>query len=275
MPGLRKNGKGCQSAGVRRLWQLSFEEGIPMDKWDRRYLLSIEELLLSEGLEKRCLALVDAETKRRTEGTKSRRRRGEIIGAGLLLQLGLWEAGAGQRICAAAGSGAGGAWVPEASGLSVPHGLQRLTLTRLLEILEQADHLPLPIVYGRGEQGKPYLKNYHYHYNVSHSGRYVLCVLADREVGVDIQQREPGDRTRLVQRFFPEEERRCWETGGDQLFYRLWCRKEACAKLEGGRIGDYLARDLGEGLPAYRFEEYEFEDCQIAICWRGQEQETI
>ena len=39
-----------------------------------------------------------------------------------------------------------------------------------------------------GEHGKPFLSyRPSLHYNISHSGKYVVCILADQEVGIDVQ----------------------------------------------------------------------------------------
>lgn len=36
--------------------------------------------------------------------------------------------------------------------------------------------------------GKPYLRDYpNAHFNISHSGQYVVCAVADRPVGIDVQ----------------------------------------------------------------------------------------
>ena len=39
------------------------------------------------------------------------------------------------------------------------------------------------------EHGKPYLSDYSdVHFNISHSGEYVVCSVSDKPVGVDIQK---------------------------------------------------------------------------------------
>ena len=41
----------------------------------------------------------------------------------------------------------------------------------------------------RGEHGKPFFTlQPKIHYNISHSGKYVVCVFAGEEVGIDIQK---------------------------------------------------------------------------------------
>jgi len=45
-----------------------------------------------------------------------------------------------------------------------------------------------PVRYFQDEKGKKYLANAFCHFNLSHSGEYVACVLSDQPVGIDIQQ---------------------------------------------------------------------------------------
>ena len=48
--------------------------------------------------------------------------------------------------------------------------------------------IPIPAKYKRNEHGKPYLEDRQGIYvNWSHSGDYVICAVADREVGIDLQ----------------------------------------------------------------------------------------
>ena len=46
----------------------------------------------------------------------------------------------------------------------------------------------------KGPHGKPYLVNHpKIHYNISHSGRFVLCAISGVPVGIDIQQKRIVD----------------------------------------------------------------------------------
>ena len=82
------------------------------------------------------------------------------------------------------------------------------------------------------------------HFNLSHSGELALCAVADREVGVDLEQLEHhDDMQRVAQHFFSEVEARTLGTlsGMDRthFFFRTWVRKEAYLKASG----EGLARD--------------------------------
>jgi 4'-phosphopantetheinyl transferase len=82
------------------------------------------------------------------------------------------------------------------------------------------------------------------HFNLSHSGELALCAVADREVGVDLEQvKQHDDMERVAQHFFSRVEAR--ELGAlsgidrTHYFFRTWVRKEAYLKA----CGEGLARD--------------------------------
>ncbi|MBO4411189.1 MAG: 4'-phosphopantetheinyl transferase superfamily protein [Lachnospiraceae bacterium] len=63
--------------------------------------------------------------------------------------------------------------------------------------------------YGYGPQEKPYLIDLpDFHFNISHSGEYVMLAAADREVGCDIEKIARYD-LRVAKRFFTPEEYEC------------------------------------------------------------------
>lgn len=109
-------------------------------------------------------------------------------------------------------------------------------LNRSLECMG-AD-IALPAAYGRNSYGKPYLlQNQEIKVNWSHSGAYVICAAADREVGIDLQFMEKEPKEALVRRILQPEERMIYEnTPKEQrtvLFYRYWTAKESFLKAVG------------------------------------------
>lgn len=90
-----------------------------------------------------------------------------------------------------------------------------------------------------GEQGKPYLTEYpKVHFNLSHSGDYVVVALGESELGVDV---EVSSRNALAvaKRCFHEREYRellCYEADPERLcqrFQQYWSMKEAYIKYTG------------------------------------------
>lgn len=85
--------------------------------------------------------------------------------------------------------------------------------------------------------GKPYVNNAdHIHFNLSHSGEYVACILSDRPCGIDVELMKEGN-SKIARRFFPESEYRYILDGAEEMrkerFYEIWTAREAYSKLEG------------------------------------------
>ena len=90
----------------------------------------------------------------------------------------------------------------------------------------------------KGEHGKPFLTlQPRIHYNISHSGKYVMCVIAGQEVGIDIQEHRKVNYERLVQRMVPSDMVR---EEPEKAFFAQWVLREAYIKW----TGEGLARDL-------------------------------
>ena len=246
---------------------------------DRKYLLFIDKLLesdISDEMLESCLAMLDEERKQKVKDATNRKKKAENIGAGLLLQLAVSEA-ENQR------SESGGVvknqqqermlkLIPEQKIICI-------TLEEVLHYLEQSSQAPLPLEYTYGENGKPYLKNYPYYFNLSHSGKYIFCVISESEVGVDIQQTKPLINNRIAERFFTEAEKRQLEEctspqEKERLFYRFWTEKEAYGKLTGEGIASVLAMSQNKTMEKNGefpviFEEIELADYQLAVCkWK-------
>lgn len=84
--------------------------------------------------------------------------------------------------------------------------------------------------------GKPYFSNCdHLYFNLSHSGEYAACVLADHEVGVDIQKVQGAAAVRrIAPRILHAGEAAYREE--ESMLYRIWTVKEAYVKATGEGI---------------------------------------
>lgn len=105
----------------------------------------------------------------------------------------------------------------------------------------EASHL----VFDKGENGKPFLPNARdLHFNLSHSGDWIVAALDDEPVGLDLEKVRPfaTDMRRFV--CGPEEEK--FFSGGkkelDEAYVRCWTFKESYLK--------YLGRGLSLPLPS-------------------------
>lgn len=97
--------------------------------------------------------------------------------------------------------------------------------------------------------GKPYITGSNLHFNLSHSGKYALCVCGTEKVGCDIEQIKKFNE-RVVERFFCEKECIVLKQSNDvsAVFTKLWTLKESALKFTGAGIAG--------GLDSYDFSAY-------------------
>ncbi|GGO05545.1 hypothetical protein GCM10010969_32060 [Saccharibacillus kuerlensis] len=121
------------------------------------------------------------------------------------------------------------------------------------------------LVFRRGKYGKPYL-DYEYapSFNLSHSGKLVVCALADLEVGVDVERSDPLDaaviRT-LLGETSPAAIGGLAEPEELQSFYERWTMLESWLKAEGtGLSGDCMLASFNPRCEGQLFRA-EASDC--------------
>lgn len=95
-----------------------------------------------------------------------------------------------------------------------------------------------------GDKGKPYIENLkNVHYNISHSGHYVVCAVAPYEIGIDVE-RVRKVNLRIAERFFSEPEindlMSCNEEDRMHYFITLWTIKESYLKAIGRGLTQHL-----------------------------------
>ncbi|MHC1721646.1 MAG: 4'-phosphopantetheinyl transferase superfamily protein [Aminipila sp.] len=94
------------------------------------------------------------------------------------------------------------------------------------------------VVINRREHGKPYFKNIPISFSISHSGEIWVCLMADFNVGVDIQIYKSLKYKKVAQRFFQENEVQFINEQGIDAFFQVWARKEAYVKYTGNGFAD-------------------------------------
>ena len=112
----------------------------------------------------------------------------------------------------------------------------------------------------KNEYGKPYLVKGPF-FNISHSGKYVIMAIADKEVGVDIEENVEKDMSMLL-KIFNEAEAKMVKEHAD--FYYLWCAKESLIKCIGSsisKIKEIPSLPLN-GLKTFKGKDYQ---CQTFI----------
>ncbi len=125
------------------------------------------------------------------------------------------------------------------------------------------------------ENGKPYLNGEKLYFNVSHSDKYVMCSVSEKEVGCDVQVMAKYN-PRISERYFTESENIAINGCSDKekAFFRLWTLKESIIKAKGMSISDGLDMFcFGDCLDKNNFIRYGFNftcaalpDAFISIC---------
>ena len=93
------------------------------------------------------------------------------------------------------------------------------------------------LVIQKNEYGKPFLVNYNdIHFNLSHSGDWVLCGVGNENLGIDVEQIDDIELS-VAEEFFTKEESDYLFTlnENDRLiaFYKIWTLKESYIKNVG------------------------------------------
>lgn len=88
------------------------------------------------------------------------------------------------------------------------------------------------------EYGKPFVENFSdFHFNLSHSGEWVVCTTANFNVGIDIEKVSEIEALKLAKEFFSADEFYDISNmnSGEQInyFYDLWTLKESYIKTIG------------------------------------------
>ncbi len=215
----------------------------------RLYILSIRDLA-DETVQQTALACLDSHRKSLVHKYKKHDDRLRAIAAGLLLQVGFLELGT--------------------AGDDVSSEVMRISVTEVLQLLQEyaskhATSLPVPLSYEYGTHGKPAWESrcieelkadkMYRHFNLSHSGDYVVLAISDTPIGVDIQM-----------------ERECDYPGG----YKAFSRMEAFVKCTGDGIahGRKKYEEMSNFLPKFNVSEVEFWDANmynVVLCWALEE----
>lgn len=123
------------------------------------------------------------------------------------------------------------------------------------------------IEFGTNDYGKPYLKDVNnFHFNISHSGQWVVAAIDEKPVGIDIEEIQDIDLEISEHYFSPDEhDDLLKQPDSRDYFFTLWSLKESYIKI------------LGKGLshPLNAFSIKFLTDKEIIIKANGRPMEDI
>jgi 4'-phosphopantetheinyl transferase len=123
------------------------------------------------------------------------------------------------------------------------------------------------IMFKIGPHGKPFVQAPdQIHFNISHSGNWVLIAIGNKEVGVDLEKMT-GDfiTDALLTECFHRHELKLIRESKDSVveFFKFWTRKEAFLKATGnGIVDDLQAITCSEGS-----QQWEFSSLSLEMNW--------
>jgi 4'-phosphopantetheinyl transferase len=114
-------------------------------------------------------------------------------------------------------------------------------------IIEQLDIKNKYITFSRNQYGKPYLKgSAEFNFNISHSEDFVVCIISDKPVGIDIEKIKYIEYEKIAKKFFSIDELNYIVKKDSDIelnkFYKIWTLKESYIKCCGQ--GLYMPLDL-------------------------------
>lgn len=142
--------------------------------------------------------------------------------------------------------------------------------------------------------GKPYLVDLnHVFFNISHSGKWVLCGLADKPLGIDVEQINKNQDLSIADKLYSDKEMEYVykQSQDDRIknFFRIWTLKESYVKCIGKGMSvpfhTFSFQFSGENILLYlgkkREKEFLFRVGQLddqhltALCINSKEEEIV
>ena len=124
------------------------------------------------------------------------------------------------------------------------------------------------------EYGKPLADN-GVHFNISHSGDYVMFVMAENPVGCDIEKIREVEPLKMGKFVFSEEEMCEIENANDKTdkFFEFWTKKESLLKCMGegfhksaksvNVVNDFYADEKIYYFKTWRISQYAISVCSV------------
>ena len=131
---------------------------------------------------------------------------------------------------------------------------------------------PGEIVFGRSQNGKPFVEGADFHINYSHSGVFAAASVSEYPVGIDIETR--GRVNTGAARKFASEKELSFIGDSPLNFLKIWTLKEAYFKCTGEGIGGNLksveftadGENAFTGPDGFRFSTEVTDEYVLSVC---------
>lgn len=133
--------------------------------------------------------------------------------------------------------------------------------------------------YKRDENNKPFIQDSNLNFNISHSGKTVLCAISKYNIqfGIDVEEIKNIDIKGFNNVFNHNEFNEIIQTNSNDLFYKYWTRKEAYTKAIGSGITipldkiDTTKNMISESNNNYYLKSYKMSKyyCSLAYTKKG------
>lgn len=129
-----------------------------------------------------------------------------------------------------------------------------------------------------GDNGKPVIEGFQ-PFSISHSKTSWAVLISDQECGLDIQYHRNCNMQQIAHRFYAHEDAEAVSgSHGEEMFFRLWARREALIKATGGSIASSDVPPVLSGEAIYDGRKWYLTDIRIpgadsmeaAICSENQ-----
>lgn len=138
-------------------------------------------------------------------------------------------------------------------------------------IIEKLKFKSKCIRFRENQYGKLYLEGFpDFHFNISHSGDFVVCAFDNKPIGIDIEEVKHIEYEEIVNNYFSEKEYNYIFdlnfNSGLNRFYEIWTLKESYIKCCG--------RGLSIPLRSFSIEVDQYKNIKV-ICKKEDEQHTF
>lgn len=116
------------------------------------------------------------------------------------------------------------------------HEVGRELLARLYRQATGEELPPIAVT----PRGKPYFPESNWHFSISHTKNYAFCVLSDKNVGLDAEEKGRAVSPAMMEKFTSDSEKIRLGEDPQDAFLRLWVLKEAEAKRTGRGMGNWM-----------------------------------